>query len=156
MYFSGTEIILGATLSWVLGMSWALSSRRRLPRQVLKNQAPDSMDRALCSPEAQIPGSPKETELLSAQMLTCHVPKQRPGSAWGDRTPFLNLFSNKQTNKQTKKITTVIHCHCFEYFSHIFMHMFIFVYILSKYLFPFLSDSLVIKHKDTLTLYHSV
>lgn len=33
MYFSGTEIILGATLSWVLGMSWALSSRRRLPRQ---------------------------------------------------------------------------------------------------------------------------
>ena len=45
---------------------------------------------------------------------------------------------------------------CFEYFSHIFMYLFLFVYILAKYLFSFLSESLVIKHKDILTLYHSV
>ena len=59
-----------------------------------------------------------------------------------------------QMNKKDKNCNTL--SLCFEYFSHIFMHMFLFVYILSKYLFSFLSESLVIKHKDILTLYHSV
>ena len=40
-------------------------------------------------------------------------------------------------------------------FSHFYAYVFICIY-LSKYLFSFLSESLVIKHKDILTLYHSV
>ena len=59
-----------------------------------------------------------------------------------------------QTNKKDNSCNTL--SLCFEYFSHIFMHLFLSVSILAKYLFSFLSESLVIKHKDILTLYHSV
>ena len=78
VYFRGTEIVSGVTLSSVWGMTF--SSRWHLPKQVLRNQALISVDRPPRGPEAKTLASPKETEVRSAWMLTCCVPKQSPGS----------------------------------------------------------------------------
>ena len=130
VYFRGTEIVSGVTLSSVWGMTF--SSRWHLPKQVLKNQAFISMDIFLCDPEAKTLASSKETEvpkqspgstwvccccpvtplwLTRCNPMDCSLqdplsmgfPRQEywgDNSAWENRSPFWNLFSNKRKRQK--------------------------------------------------------